>query len=894
MRITEGTRLGPYEIIAPLGAGGMGEVYRARDTRLDRAVAIKVLPDALAGDPQFRERFEREARTTSHLNHPHICAVYDVGDFKPAGAGHSVGFLVMEYLEGETLAARLERGPLPLDHVLRLGVQIATALDKAHRAGITHRDLKPANVMLTKSGSASSVPQAKLLDFGLAKKTAAAVTIDAATMQGTREAPLTQQGTILGTFQYMAPEQLEGQDADARTDIFAFGALLYEMTTGKKAFEARNKTSLIAAIVSGQPAPVSVVQPLTPPALEHVIRKCLEKDPDDRWQSAHDIAEELRWVGELGSQAGVAVPTNARRNTRDRIAWAIAALALIALAGIAALTLRDRREPTAYAFTIPRADHGFEQASVVSVSPDGKWLCFPARPGEGRPSQLYVRGIESFDSKPLAGTEQAAGMCHWGLDSQSVAFYAAGKLRAIDTASAATRDVLETEDIYGVAMNRDGDILIGSSLTGLRRLSRDGTAQIITTPDKARHELVHGYPVFLPDGRRFLYISGGRDPSTRAYPPHYLYAGSLDSQESTFLGEIPSRVKYVEPGYLVFVRDGTLMYIRFDAESLTMSGEPARLADGVRYFKPTGDGEFSASFNGVVTYRAPVGGQSLSWVDTSGRRVGTIGPASAFGVVRFSADGSEVVSDVVDLKIGTPDLWMFGTRRQTATRLTSGSGYESDPVITRDGKSLFYSGDALGVPDIFVKQLGSADEDKPFWVNPGEQYASDVSPDGKVVLLRSNDYQSGTGIDIYTAPADGSAAPTPFVKTPFTENNARFSPDGQTVAYQSNETGANQIYTKPFPGPGRARQLSTARGALPRWSADGKQLYFRRANSMFVVDMTAADAEPRLLFDTDRPFSTFEVAPDGQRFLMIMNEEAAEQVPTRVIVNWPAMIGPKR
>jgi hypothetical protein len=385
----------------------MGEVYRARDTRLDRIVAIKVLPEALAADPQFRERFDREARTASHLNHPHICAVYDVGDVTPAGGGVPVGFLVMEYLEGETLAARLERGPLPMDQVLRLGVQIATALDRAHRAGITHRDLKPANVMLTRSGSAASAPVAKLLDFGLAKRLGPALTVEGVSVGETREAPLTQQGTILGTFQYMAPEQLEGQDADARTDIFALGALLYEMTTGKKAFAGRNRTSLIAAIVSGQPAPVSTVTPLTPPALEHVIRKCLEKDPDDRWQSAHDIAEELRWIGEAGSQAGVAAPAIGRRKTREALAWTIAALAaVIALAAVAAPPLGRRSEPAAYALTLPRADEGFQMAMNVSVSPDGRWLCFRARPSQDRPFQLFVRGVERSIAGPSSFTTE--------------------------------------------------------------------------------------------------------------------------------------------------------------------------------------------------------------------------------------------------------------------------------------------------------------------------------------------------------------------------------------------------------------------------------------------------------------------------------------------------------
>jgi Tol biopolymer transport system component len=789
-----GRQLGPYQIVAPLGRGGMGEVYRARDTKLGRDVAIKLLPAQFTADPDRRARFGREARLLATLNHPHIAAIYGLEESGGLTA------LVLELVEGETLAARLERGPLSPDQVLRIGVQIATALDKAHRAGITHRDLKPANVMLTKSGSATSLPHAKLLDFGLAKKNDALSMEPSTLAAGTRDASLTEQGTIFGTFQYMAPEQLEGQEADARTDIFSFGALLYEMTTGKRAFEGRNRSSVIAAIVSGQPAPLSAVQPLTPPALEHVIRKCLEKDPDDRWQSAHDVAEELRWIGDTGSRAGVAVPTGVRRKTRETIAWAITALALLAVAGIAALTLRDRPESTAYAFTMLPADRGFQNARFASVSPDGKWLCFRAQSGDGK-FQLFVRAIDSFASRPLAGSE-GANACYWGLDSQSVAFETREKVRVADTVSATTRDLLKTQGfVIGAAMNRDGVILLGGgSGPGLRRVSKDGTTQTITTPDKTRHEEWHGFPVFLRDGQRFLYISVARDPSTREYS-HYLYAGSVDSPHSTFLGEIPSQVQVVEPGYLLFVREGTLMYVRFDAKSLAIGGEPARLADGVYYFKPTGQALFSASFDGVLTYR-PTVGSSLTWVDKSGQRVGTIGPPGAFQEwIRFSADGSEVVAAVVDWKIGTLDLWMFGTRRQTASRLTSHSGTEVFPVMLPDGRRLFYSSDT----NVFVKQLGSADEGKPFWVDSGEQYANDVSPDGQVILMTTDDHKSGTGVDIYMAATDGSGTPAPFVKTPFDERDARFSPDGKTVAYQSNETGSFQIYTNRFPGPNRPR-----------------------------------------------------------------------------------------
>jgi len=878
MPLNAGTRLGPYEILAPLGAGGMGEVYRARDTRLDRVVAIKVLPADFATDASARVRLDREARVISQLNHPQICTLHDIGQAE----GHD--FLVLEYLEGETLFDRLGKGALPIAQVLTFAIQIADALGKAHRAGITHRDLKPANVMLTKSG-------AKLLDFGLAKKAAPAASLGA-TALATREAPLTEHGTILGTFQYMAPEQLEGQEADARTDIFAFGALLYEMATGKRAFEGKTRTSLIAAIVGSAPPPLSKVQPLSPPALEHVVEKCLAKDPDDRWQSAHDIAEELRWISQAGSQAGVAAPLSIRRKTRETLAWAVAAIAVIGLAATGFLLTRGTAETHAYSLIVPRADSGYMFSGAAQVSPDGKQLCFMAATGENKPPQIFVRTVDSFAVRALDGTENA-NYCQWGLDNHSIVFSVAGKsLKIVDVLGGPTRAIFEGDDVGfgGYAMNRDGVVLIGSALGGIRRTSSKGGAlQTITTPDKSRHEEWQSFPVFLPDGKHFLFISFLRDPAMRDQP-HYLYAGALDSKDIRFLGEIPSQVQYVDPGYLLFVRDGTLLAARFDAAALEMRGDPQPIADGVLYFKPTGGAEVSASTNGVVTYRAPFGGQSLAWVDRSGRRSGTVGPVGDFGGFRFLPGGSEIVAEVSDLKIGTPDIWLFGLKRDTATRVTFAPGYESNPVLTPDGRTLFYASDALGVPDIFMKRMGSAEDDRPFIVEPGEQYPMDVSPDGKFLVYVTSDFKSGTQGDLYVIALDGRSKATPFVRTPFDERDARFSPDGKTLAYYSNESGEGQVYVKPFPGPGPARQISTKGGGTPRWSPDGRQLYFNRTKQLYVVDANSPEAEPRLLFDSDRRFYNFEVAPDGQRFLMNMIDEAATQTPTRVIVNWPELL----
>jgi Tol biopolymer transport system component len=851
----------------------MGVVYKARDTRLDRPVAIKVVSETLAGTPELRERFEREARAIGGLNHPHICTLHDVGHVG------DTAFLVLEYLDGISLADRLGTGPLPIADVLRYATEIADALDKAHRTGITHRDLKPANVMLTKAGT-------KLLDFGLAKIGAAA-SIPGVSMMPTTPANLTAQGTILGTFQYMAPEQLEGADADARTDIFAFGALVYEMATGRKAFEGKNKTSLIAAIVAGEPAPISTIQPLTPLALEHLIKKCLEKDPADRWQSAHDIAEQLRWIALPGSQVAIPAAGGVRRKTREKIAWLLAGTAISGLASAGVMVMRSTPARQVYSFTVPRADTGYMLASAAAISPDGQWLAFTARPAADKPARLFVRNVSGFNVRPLDGTDGALNFA-WGMDSRSIVFSAAGKVRVVDTSGGSPHEIADQTGVGGFAMNRDGIVLVGAGEGPIRRASaRGGPVEAITTLDSSKHETWHALPTFLPDGRHFLFINFVRDPAKQEQP-HSLYAGSIDSKEVRVLGEVPSQVAYVEPGYLLYVRDGTLMAVRFDAASLAISGEPRPIADGVRYFKPTGEAEMSASLNGIVAYRAPVAAQTLTWIDRSGQRVGTVGQVGSFSAMRLMPNDGGVVAAVVDPKVGTPDLWLYGTKRETTTRLTYSAGYEDGPVPTPDGRHLLYSSDALGVPDIFIKELGSTADDRALVVEPGEQHPQDVSPDGKYFVYSSDAY-TGTLYDLFVAPLDGSEKPVAFVRTPFVEGGARFSRDGRWISYESNESGTFQVYVKPFPGPGQARTVSTKGGVNARWSPDGRQLFFRSGRRMFAADMTAPDSEPRVLFETDRPFGGYDVAPDG-RFLVMMTDELAQQVPTRVIVNWPELL----
>ena len=867
--LSSGSRLGPYEIVSRIGAGGMGEVWKARDTRLGRNVAVKLLPAELAANANFKLRFEREARTISQLNHPNICTLFDVGD----------DYLVMELLEGETLADRITRGRLPMQEVLQYGIQIADALSRAHRQGVVHRDLKPSNVMITKAG-------AKLLDFGLAKSSEPAISSDGAT----EHKALTQEGTILGTFQYMAPEQLEGNEADARTDIFAFGALLYEMATGRRAFEGKNRTSLIAAIVSAQPPPISQLQPLTPPALEHVVAKCLAKDVEDRWQSAHDVADELRWISDAGSQAGVAASTSISRRSRERMAWIVAALLAIGLAAAAVYIARNRREaPPTYSFTVPTTTKSYIWGSPAQISPDGTTLAFAARKDLSSPRSIWIRPVASFDARSLEGTNGAGTTMTWSADSKWILFNAEGKLRRIRADGGAAETVADRPSISGTAMNAAGTVLFTPSEGPLSRVSQGGAPQPITSLDKSRHERAHGSPHFLPDGEHFLFVAFAREPKGQVRRL-YLYAGQLDSKEVKFLGEISSGVAYSEPGYLLFVRDGALVAAPFDADKLEIRGEPVTIADSVFYFKPAGVAGVSASRNGTLTYILPVAASSLVWLDGSGKQIGEpVRANESFGGMRIGRDGSRVTIAIADTKVGTNDLWSLGLTRPTATRLTFDEGWEDQPVLSPDGAQMFYSTDRIGIPDIFVKKTGSAEQDRGVVIEAGEQLPADVSPDGKYLVYESDRYDA-TGDDIWVVRTDGTERPRPIVRTPATELGPRISPDGRWLAYSSNESGKYQVYVKPFPGAGEARQISTVTGTSGRWSPDSRFLYFREWNRVMVADLQIPDAEPQFLFEPDREVGNFEVAPDGKRFLVELTDRLVAQQPTRVIVNWPSMI----
>jgi len=630
MTLTTGSRLGPYEILTLIGAGGMGEVYKARDTRLDRMVAIKVLPSRLSLSQEARLRFDREAKAVSSLNHPHICTLHDVGQQE------GVEFLVMEYLEGETLAARLEKGPLALDQVLRTAIEIASALDKAHRQGLIHRDLKPDNVMITKSG-------AKLLDFGLAKLqglesgSTAAAGVSALATEGRN---LTAEGTILGTFAYMAPEQLEGKEADARTDLFALGVLIHEMATGNRAFQGKSQASLISAIMSFDPQPISAVQPMSPPALDRLVKICIAKDPDERWQTAHDVMLQLTFIAEGGAQATSSASLAARRG-RETLGWIVAGVLL--LAGLAAIAVYSPQStPDVRVIRLSVSPPEGSTVESISLSPDGRRLAFVAMGPDGR-TLLWLRPLDSYAAQPLVGTEGAAWP-FWSPDNRSLGFFAEGKLKRIDAAGSLLQTLCDaSDDPRGGTWNQDGIILFSPNFgSPLHQVSAGGgTSTPVTALDASQAETSHRWPSFLPDGRHFIYLMRSAQPDHRG-----IYVGSLDSKDARRLVSVESSAAYAAPGYLLFVRERTLMAQPFDATRFQISGDSFPVAEGVGSFGesgPTGYAPFSASGTGVLAHGSVAARMTqLVWFDRTGQLLGPIGPPGMYTEPALSPDGQRV------------------------------------------------------------------------------------------------------------------------------------------------------------------------------------------------------------------------------------------------------------
>jgi eukaryotic-like serine/threonine-protein kinase len=881
MPLSAGTRLGPYEIVAPLGAGGMGEVYRARDTRLDRTVAVKVLSGGFSSDPVLKQRFEREAKAISSLNHPHICVLYDVG------RQDDVDYLVMECVEGETLAKRLEKGALPLDQVLRVGGQIAAALDRAHRAGIVHRDVKPGNIMLAPAG-------AKLLDFGLAKP--AASPVSGATVA--RAAPVTQEGTLVGTFQYMSPEQVEGKGLDGRSDIFSLGAILYEMLTGQRAFQSKSPLSVASAIVEKEPAPIRSIKPLAPAVLVRVIDRCLTKDPDERWQTACDLASELKWVADSVSQPGAAAPAGERKRTSGRLM-----LATLVVAAAAALTLGvlyarrpaiDARVARAYIKPMPNSSFIFSStAAGFALSPDGRVLAYVASSPDGR-SDLWVRRIDSLQAQPLPGTDGAA-YPFWSPDSRAIGFFAGGKLKKVDAAGGPPFTICDASDGRGGTWNRDGEILLAPAVnTTIFRVPASGGVPVpVTRMDESKNETTHRWPYFLPDGRHFLYFAGSvfapRETTTNA-----VMVGSLDSKDGRFLVHSDANAIYAS-GYLLFMRQYTLMVQPFDVRTLQLTGDVVPVAGPVQEGRSVAKGVFSASDDGLLSYveGAPGADRQLVSFDRSGKPTGAVPGSDAYAGVRISPDGKRVA---YYLDSSGYDVWTYDFSSGVKTALTFGSGSGQGnlyPVWSPDGRRIVYTSYRNGKYGLYLKASDGSGIEERLLDGVGRiRFPTDWSPDGRFITFIEG---ALGGWAIWMLPLDGERTPFLFQKSQFAEREAAFSPDGKWVAYCSNESGDYKVYVVPFRGPGGKWQVSPGGGCGPRWRRDGREIvYVSLDNRMTATEVKASGSSCEVgathsLFAT-RPygvFGRFDLSVDGQRVL-IPYEVGQPSAAITLVINWPA------
>ena len=869
----------------------MGEVYRARDTRLDRIVAVKVLPEGLAAEPQFRERFDREARAISALEHPHICALYDVGQ------QDGTAFLVMQYLEGETLADRLTGGALPLDHALRIATEVADALATAHRAGIIHRDLKPGNIMLTKAG-------AKLLDFGLAKAGSSALA-QAQSMMPTTP-PLTQIGAILGTIQYMSPEQIEGQEADARSDIFAFGAVVYEMLTGRKAFEGKSQPSVMAAILNRDPAPMSVIVPHVPPPLDHVVSRCLAKDPDERWQTARDVLHELKWVskgGLAGAPSVVAPPRPV--GSVHKAAWPIAALSLIAAAALGAMQWFEAQpvDRTVRFEVFPPRGAAFSVGTPgarMAISPDGTMLAFGAATGERGGTQIWVRRLDAVNATLLVGTDGADTM-FWSPDSRYVGFFANQTLKKIDIMGGPAQTLCPVPgQASSGTWNQDGVILFSSASTsGIRRVSAGGgnPSQVTSLQSPLAR---HSWPRFLQDGRRFTFFDPDPDPDKRG-----VYLASLESKTVTRILKADSLAEFAPPSNLLFIRESALYAQAFEPGSMELRGDPVRVVEAVSFDRSNGRAGFSVAGNGVLVF-APgtgfAGGSNLEFrlFDRKGKILGTAGGAWAYRGLDLAPDGRHIAAHRHDDQGG--DIWITELETGSSSRFTfDPSQHNASPIWSPDGERIAFGSLRNGSWGIYQKSSSGVGTEELLFESKAQILPMDWSRDERSILFWLDDPK--TRGDFWRLPLDGDRTPVPFLQSPANEAHGQLSPDGRWLAYTSTESGRPEVYVRSFPATGTKYQLTTQGNTYPRWRRDGKEILFMDGQRIMGVTVQAAGAglrfgAPQFLFDSRYVnwahaetgggiYHTFAVSPDGQRFAVPVARETGDApAPLTVVLNW--------
>jgi serine/threonine protein kinase/Tol biopolymer transport system component len=904
MPLASGTKLGPYEIQSPLGAGGMGEVYRARDTRLDRTVAVKILPSHLSENPEAKQRFEREARVISSLNHPHICVLHDVG------SQDGTSYLVMEHLQGESLESRLRKGPLPLKQALEVAVQICEALDKAHRAGIVHRDLKPGNIMLTAAG-------AKLLDFGLAKPAVATLGTQPLSDHGhlTPSTPtvnlsalspppgtLTQQGTIVGTFQFMAPEVLQGLEADARSDIFSFGCVLYEMITGRRALEGKSQISVASAILEKEPEAITTIQPMAPAALDHVVGDCLAKDPEARWQNAADIARELRWIASGGSSS-IAPPEVSDHRLRERLLWAALVVAL--LAGVLWLGLRESASArTVRSYLPPPAETGFEftgdYAGPPALSPDGTAVAFCARGPKERPS-IWVQSLSDLTARKLEGTDGAA-FPFWSPDAKFLGFFADEHLRKIPAAGGPVTILADAPNARGGSWSKDNVILYEPDYRdSLWRISAAGGTPARLTKFEAGKHTTHRWPHFLPDGKHFLFFATSHSGDSE----QGVYFGSVEDGSYKRVLDSDSEAQYAS-GYLLYHLQSQLLAQKFDPAKGAVSGEPVTVANFVEYDAGTWHTTFTASQNGLLLYESgsKTLGTDLFWMDRSGKMLGKIAERAFYkGSGQISPDGKRLA-----ISMGDPqaDIWVLDLARGSRTRLTFGGATHLMPSWSADGQRVVYvrqTGATIIAGTSLRARLASGGGQEEVLMErdpsavPVTLLSPQWSPDGKYLLHME---QSGPNdAAIWVLPTTGDKKPFAIVKSPSPQARIvqfRLSPDGRWLAYSSTESGREEIYVTHFPSGEGKWQVSQSGGTFPSWRQDGKEIFFiglaggvqsatvNAKGDAFEVDPVHPLFQVNYVAPVGNPY---DVAPDGQRFVFTTLPESVS-TPLVLVTNWTA------
>ena len=876
MTITAGTRLGGYEVVAQIGAGGMGEVYQAHDTKLGRDVAIKVLPEAFAHDPQRLSRFQREAKLLASLNHPNIATIHGLEE------SSGTHYLVMELVPGETLRERVARdGALPVDEALGIARQIAEALEAAHEKSIIHRDLKPANVKVTPEG------KVKVLDFGLAKAFAGEESGSDPSNSPTLSQAATLQGVILGTAAYMSPEQAKGKAVDKRTDIWAFGAVLYELLCGRAAFQGEDVTDILAAVVMKEPDWTHLPE-AGPPAIRTLLRRCLRKDRRQRLSDASTLRIEIEDALAAPTTAE-SIATSRAANWRQAVPWA-AAVVLSTVVGAAVWDLKPSppaaQSPAHLVVALPPGDRISTVHVNVALSPDGSQLAYVAIRGGSQ--QLLLRALDSPEAKPIPGTEGAYNP-FFSPDGQWIGFFAQGKMKKVSLGGGVPLTVCDSTESGGASWGSDDTIVFApSARSGLWRVSAaGGQPQILTTPDPSKDEFSHRYPQILPGGKGVLFTAF----SGLAWDESQVEVLRLDTKERRVLVRGGNTARFLAPGHLVYYRAGTLLAVPFDLARLEVkSAAPVTIAEGALQSGGTTGAIYSLSSDArTLAYVPAVGGsrqleQRLVWVDRQGKAEPLPAPPRNYSAssLSLSADGQRVA---VAITSGTEELWIYDLARATLTRLTSEQGGSLTPVWTPDGKRVAYRGNRAGAYNLYWRLADGSGSEERLTTSENTQWPFSWSPDGK--LLAFIESAPATGYDIWILPLEGDRKPLPFLRTPFREYEPMFSPDGHWLAYQSNESGGTEVYVQPYPGPGRKWQVSTDGGSTPQWNPNGRELFYSNGDKRMVVDVTTSAnfsaSRPRVLYQG--PYGV--PSRDGQRFLAVQAVEP-EQPPTQihVMLNW--------